>query len=454
MSITPLHILYVDDEAAYHRLFKRGILSDSRYKTETATNGEEALQRIADSQVDVVITDIRMPRMNGLALLSAIREQYPDIFVLIVTSVDSASEAVQALKAGAYDYILKPLDMDMIRKQLDKIYQHKQLLQQAITAQNDEFRFENIVGRDPAMFKLYEQIDCVAATDSTVLIHGESGTGKELIAAAIHARSNRKNHPFICVNCAAFTDTLVSSALFGHEKGAFTGALSRHIGHFESASGGTIFLDEIGDIPQQTQVSLLRVLELGSFYRVGGNSPISVDVRIVCATNRDLTLAMKEKFFREDLFYRINVVSLTAPPLRTRKADIPLLAQYFLEKFNQKIGKAIPCIEPDALALLTQHEWPGNVRELINTIERAVVFCKGSSITTEHLPATLQGTTQGKNTPLLSRQDTSLATMEQALILSVLESKSWNLSQAADALGIARGTLYSKMERYGIPKHL
>jgi DNA-binding NtrC family response regulator len=440
----------VDDEPAYGRLFRRGMVDDERYLIETAGDGEEALRALRERPADIVLTDLLMPRMDGLTLLGEIRLRYPDSFVLILTGVDSAVEAVKAMKAGAYDYILKPLDMEVVRRRLEKIVQHRLLLSETTFPADEGFRFENLVGKDPVMSDLFEQIRHVARTDTTVLITGESGTGKELVANAIHAASARRERPFVAVNCAALTETLINSALFGHEKGAFTGATERKAGFFEVASGGTIFLDEIGDILPQTQIALLRILESGTFQRVGGAETIHVDVRVICATNKDLSLAISEKDFREDLYYRINVVSLTAPPLRARKSDIPLLADFFLDKYRKKTAKDISGFSGPALALLGDYPWPGNVRELANSIEHAVVFCDSRHILPEHLPESIRD--EAKRNFLLALRDTSLASAEAALIRKILEEKAWHLSQAAEALGIARGTLYSKMERYGIHK--
>ncbi len=443
-------ILYVDDEPAYGRLFSRGMEDDDRFSVITATSGEEALRILQDCPIQIVLTDLLMPRMDGLHLLEKIKRCRPDIFVLILTGVDSADKAVKAMKAGAYDYILKPLDIAMIRLQLGKILQHRQLLQEALPPAGDGYRFENMVGKDPIMFKLFEKIQQVAQSEATVLISGESGTGKELIAEAIHARSKRCDKPFVRVNCAALTESLINSALFGHERGAFTGAAAQKIGFFEYASKGTIFLDEIGDIPIQTQVALLRVLEMGSFQRVGGTETINVDVRVICATNQDMPTAVKEKKFREDLYYRINVVSLTAPSLRERKSDIPLLAHFFLDLYQHKSAKRISSFNGPTLARLCDYPWPGNVRQLANCIERAVIFCQGRQILPEHLPDELQS--ESEHDFSLTLYDSSLASAEESLIRTVLEEKHWHLSHAAEALGIARGTLYSKMERYHIQK--
>lgn len=450
MTPEKCRILYVDDEPAYCRLFCRSMADDQRFIVKTAANGEEALRFLRKEPVEIVLTDLLMPRMDGLALLEEIKINWPEIFVLILTGLDSADKAVKAIKIGAYDYILKPLDSEMVRRQLGKILQHGNLLKEAPQPIGDEFRFENMIGKDPIMFELFEKIRHVAQSEATVLITGESGTGKELIAEAIHAGSRRSDKPFIRVNCAALTETLINSALFGHEKGAFTGAETRKAGFFEVASGGTIFLDEIGDIPIQTQVALLRIMEMGSFQRVGGTETIQVDVRVICATNQDLSAAVKEKTFREDLYYRINVVSLPAPSLRSRKSDIPLLADFFLKLYQRKTSKQIIKIDKAALALLCHYPWPGNVRQLANVIEHAVVFCQDRQILPEHLPEEL------RQPPLndfsLTLRNSSLASAEEVLIRAVLEEKDWHLTQAAEALGLARGTLYSKMERYRIRK--
>lgn len=445
-----IHILYVDDEPSYCRLFRRSMIDDERFRISTAESAAETLTLLEHTPVDIVFTDLLMPRMGGIELLEQIHQHNPDIFVLIATGVDSTAEAVRAMKAGAYDYILKPLDMEMVRRQLDRIVQHQQLLHETSLDSNKKFRFENLVGRDQAMFELFGKIRQVAQTDTTVLIHGESGTGKELIAEAIHARSPRCDEPFIRVNCAALTENLINSALFGHEKGSFTGADSRKMGLFEAANAGTIFLDEIGDIPVQTQVALLRVLELGNFQRVGGTATVQVNTRIICATNRDLADAIKQKTFREDLYYRINVISLTAPALRERTLDIPLLANFFLERYRCQTAKNIIGISKSAMSLLTNHHWPGNVRELANTIEHAVVFCQNRHITPENLPDQLRSS--GPSNFSLTLHNSSLESAEATLIHSVLQQQDWHLTKAAAALGIARGTLYSKIEKLGIVK--
>jgi len=450
MDAEKCRILYVDDEPAYCRLFCRGLADDERFIIRTAANGEDALRILREEPHEIVLTDLLMPRMDGLTLLEEIKLKWPEVFVLILTGVDSSDKAVKAMKSGAYDYILKPLDMEMIRRQLGKILQHRQLLKETPDPVGSEFRFENMIGKDQVMFELFEKIRQVAQSDATVLITGESGTGKELISEAIHAGSSRRNKPFVRVNCAALTETLINSTLFGHEKGSFTGATARKAGFFEVASGGTIFLDEIGDIPIQTQVALLRVLEMGSFQRVGGTETIQVDDRVICATNQDLSAAVKNKTFREDLYYRINVISLPAPSLRSRKTDIPLLANFFFEMYRRRTTKQISGFSGAALTQLCEYAWPGNVRQLANVIEHAVIFCPGKQILPEHLPEEV------RHPPghdfLLTLHDRSLSSVEATLILTVLEEKDWHLTQAAEALGVARGTLYSKMERYRIQK--
>ena len=445
-------ILFVDDEPAYRRSFQSNLRKwEQDLEVQTAENGLEALEILKSFAADIVFTDFRMPRMDGLTLLKEIRETYPDIFVLMLTGVDSTKDVVAAMKAGAYDYILKPFDFEMVRKSIDKILEHKKVISEEQGIDID-VSFENIIGQDQKMFEIYEKISQVAMTNASVLITGESGTGKELIAEAIHKKSQRKDKPFVQVNCAALTESLINSELFGHEKGSFTGATSRKKGYFEQADGGTIFLDEIGDVPLQTQVALLRVLELGTFQRVGGTETIKVDVRLVCATNKDLIRAIGEKTFREDLYYRINVVSLASPSLSDRKSDIPLLANYFLSKYSKDSGKKVKRISKSALKLLNDYSWPGNVRELGNAIEHAVVFCKGTELLPSNLPDEIRHLQAEPEDFSLSLSSSSLAGAEIALIRKVLEEKDWNLKQAADALDIARGTLYSKMEKYNIRK--
>jgi len=447
-------LLFVDDEGPIRRLFRSVMGQDESVLLETASDGKEALKKLKTFPADIVITDMKMPKMGGLALLEEIRIRYPDIFVVILTSYGSIEDAVKAMKAEAYDYILKPFDFDTIRRMIDKITDHKKILQKSIflgKERRKKYRFENIIGQNPKIFHVFQKIMDVAETDVTVLINGETGTGKELITNSIHFGSPRRFQPLIKVNCAALTETLINSELFGHEKGAFTGATAQKRGHFELADRGTIFLDEIGDIPIPTQISLLRVLESKTFQRVGGTTTLKVDTRVICATNKDLSHAIKEKLFREDLFYRINVAPIHIPPLRERKSDIPLLANHFLRKYCTETKKNIHRISRAAINILIRYNWPGNVREMSNTIENAVIFCKGRELIPANLPEELRKTTRKKGfTLVLSSRSLPLA--EATMIHKVLEETNWNLKQAAKELDIARGTLYSKIKKYGIKR--
>jgi DNA-binding NtrC family response regulator len=447
-------ILFVDDEKAYQKAFVRAMRKEMQFKLITASRGIEALQLLQTTPTDVVLTDIKMPEMDGWTLLKKIREHYPDIFVIAITGYGSIEDAVRAMKLGAYDYLQKPFDFDLIKMLLEKIVEHRRLIKACVVPREDQrkrYRFENIIGQDRKMFKIYEMINTVAKTSASVLITGESGTGKELIAEAIHYRSNRRNKPFHQVNCAALTESIINSELFGHEKGAFTGADSQKIGLFEKAHEGTLFLDEIGDIPLQTQVSLLRVLETGTFQRVGGTRTIKVNTRILCATNQDLSGSIQDKRFREDLFYRINVVSIDVPPLRERSLDIPLLALYFVEKYSQENAMNIKGISKSALKILSQYHWPGNVRELGNVINHALIFCKTGNIQPTNLPDNIKQASQNKQFRL-TLTSPSLPLAEATLIKKVLNENHWNLKQAALELEIARGTLYSKIKKYKLKK--
>lgn len=447
-------ILFVDDEKAYQKAFVRAMRKEMQFNLITASRGIEALQLLQTTPTDVVLTDIKMPEMDGWTLLKKIREHYPDIFVIAITGYGSIEDAVRAMKLGAYDYLQKPFDFDLIKMLLEKIVEHRRLIKACVVPREDQrkrYRFENIIGQDRKMFKIYEMINTVAKTSASVLITGESGTGKELIAEAIHYRSNRRNKPFHQVNCAALTESIINSELFGHEKGAFTGADSQKIGLFEKAHEGTLFLDEIGDIPLQTQVSLLRVLETGTFQRVGGTRTIKVNTRILCATNQDLSGSIQDKRFREDLFYRINVVSIDVPPLRERSLDIPLLALYFVEKYSQENAMNIKGISKSALKILSQYHWPGNVRELGNVINHALIFCKTGNIQPTNLPDNIKQASQNKQFRL-TLTSPSLPLAEATLIKKVLNENHWNLKQAALELEIARGTLYSKIKKYKLKK--
>ena len=444
-------LLFVDDEGDVRFFFRESLINEA-LEIETASDGREALTKLKAFHADIVVTDARMPNMGGLLLLEEIKMRHPDIFVVMTTGYGTIEDAVKAMKAGAYDYILKPFDFVSIKRVIEKITGHRGILQDKSffgTEYRKRYGFNNIIGQDAKMFSIFQKIIDVADTNATVLINGESGTGKELIAEAIHFGSSRRSEALVKVNCAAFTETLINSELFGHEKGAFTGAIAQKEGHFEIADKGTIFLDEIGDIPIPTQISLLRVLESGTFQRVGGTHKVNVDTRVISATNKDISRAVKEKIFREDLFYRINVIPIHVPPLRERKADIPLLANYFLKKCSAETKKNIFSISRAAMNILYRYDWPGNIRELANTIENAVIFCKGREIIPADLPEGSRATSHTKEFDLrLSSGSLSLA--EATIIRKVLEQKNWNLKRSAKELDIARGTLYNKIKKHGI----
>lgn len=448
-----LNIIFVDDEAGYRSSFKRVLKPMKGVKLITHSSGKDALHALKSFKADLVITDVMMPDMDGLSVLKHIKEHYPHVFVVVITCKGSIRQAVEAMKLGAYDYMEKPFDVEGVRRILNTIINHRNILSHGDYDGNERrqcYRFENIIGQDKKMFDIYETISQVASTNASVLIMGESGTGKERIAEAIHFSSPRRQKPFIKVNCAALTETLINSELFGHEKGAFTGAHATKKGHFELADQGTIFLDEIGDITLNTQIALLRVLDLGCFQRVGGTRTINVDTRLICATHQDLFKAMDNRRFREDLYYRINVVSIGLPPLRERKMDIGLLSDYFIKISAPHLNKNVTGLSSEALAILQKYHWPGNVRELSNTIERALIFAKGESILPGDLPESVRSTSQSNFSLTLSSP--TLYHAEQALITRVLVESGWNLKLAAETLGIARGTLYSKMKKLSIER--
>jgi DNA-binding NtrC family response regulator len=452
-----LKLLCVDDETISHNLLNRVIKENNSIELKTAVDGLEALTILKSFCADVVITDIRMPRMDGMELLKEIRKQYPDIFTILVTGYGSIPNAVSSIKTGAYDYLSKPFDIKEIKSLLEKIAHHKALLEEDYLdltkdrRKND--RFENIIGRDRGMFEIYKKIEDVAPTDATVLITGETGVGKELVARAIHYKSFRKENSFLELNCGAVNESLVASELFGHEKGAFTGAATMKKGYFEMADKGTLFLDEIGDVPLPVQVSLLRLLEVGAFQRVGSTRTLKADVRIVCATNKLLKDLVEENRFREDLFYRVNVVPIHIPPLRERSSDIPILVNHFVKKYSARLNKSISAISKTAMERLKTYQWPGNVRELTNVIEFIVIFCKGRTINERDLPALFHPSSSPEtgnfNIQLTSR---SLSQAESTLIKTVLMETGWNLKQSAKLLDVARGTLYSKIKKYDLKK--
>lgn len=440
-------ILIVDDEYSARDSLTKWFQVDG-FQVDSAKDAYEALDKMKSQIFDIVLLDIKMPGMDGLELQEHIRELDPNIIVIIITAFASVDTAIRAIKAGAYDYVTKPFDPDDLEHTIENAMSQRKLAQENIQlrAQIKELaNFDEIIAETPQMKRVLDMVRTVAQTDSTVLIRGESGTGKELIARAIHFNSARRNGPLISINCGAFSESLLESELFGYEKGAFTGAAKQYKGKIEIAAGGTLFLDEIGDISPKTQLDLLRVLETKKLTRLGGEKEISVDFRLITATNRDLEEAIREGRFREDLYYRLNVFTIFLPPLRERTGDIPLLANHFLKKYSAAIHKNIESISATAMDLLMSYPWPGNIRELENAIERAVVICQGNQIEAEHLPLQQTAKTFG-----FSQQ--ALETVEKEHIQRILQRTGWNVTQAAKILKIDRVTLYNKIKRYGFKR--
>jgi two-component system response regulator HydG len=440
-----MRIMVVDDEmivreSFYHWFRKYG------HHVETAANAQQALDKLEETRFDLLFVDIKMPGMDGLELLERVKAAYPETFVVIITAYGSIESAVKAMKSGASDYLLKPFKPGHIDLVMEKISQQQTLTSRYRYLENrlDEMtRFDNIVGRSPAMQQVFDLIPEVAAADAAVLITGETGTGKELVAKAIHAKSSRANQPFIAVNCGAMTETLLEDELFGHVQGAFTGADKNRKGFFEVASGGTLFLDEIGEISMKMQVDLLRVLEEKKIKRIGSSQPIAIDFRLVCATSRDLSARIRSGAFREDFYYRINVIHIGIPPLRRRKEDIPLLARHFMAKYSRETTKYVDRLAGDAEAALCAHEWPGNVRELENAVERAVVLSKSRTLTGRDF-SFLQPA------PSEKAPAQSLEEAEKRHIQEILDRCGGNVSQAARLLAINRSTLHKKIKKYNL----
>ncbi len=440
-------VLVVDDEAPMRESLKDWLAEDG-YEVGLAAGGEEAIAMVREKDWDVILLDLKMPGMDGLETLRLLKgpDSNTDAQILMMTAYGTIDTAVQAMKEGAFDYLLKPFDPDQVELEIKKIVSHRDLVvENLILRQRLEERaeFDEIVGASEKMQSIFDLICRVAPTDSTVLITGESGTGKELIARAIHGNSPRCYRPFIAVSCGALPDSILESELFGYEKGAFTGALHTKKGRFELADQGTLFLDEVGDISLKTQVDLLRVLQAKEFTRLGGQETIKVDVRILAATNRDVKKAIQENRFREDLYYRLNVISIPIPPLRERKEDIPLLVDTFIRKHCLALNREAIRIAPSAMKLLMEYDWPGNVRELENVIERALVIGKGKQISPEDLPFP-------QKEVCLAILPKSLKGMEKIHIEKILEETGWNVRQAARLMEIDRQTLYNKMKKYDI----
>jgi two-component system response regulator HydG len=447
-------VLVVDDDPA-HRTMLRTLLTGWGYTIFEADDGSTAIEKVQEKAFDLILMDIRMIKVSGLEALNEIKAFNPAIPVIIMTAYSSVETAVEALKSGAYDYLTKPIDFDELRLAMERAMDHRQLkeenrlLRQSL---GNHFDRQNIIGRSPAMVRLLETVAQVAPSEATVLITGDSGTGKEMIAGAIHFNSSRKDGPFVKLNCAAITETLLESELFGHEKGAFTGAHKRKEGRFRQAHGGSIFLDEISEMSLAMQVKLLRVLQDREVTRVGGEEVIKVDVRLIAATNKDLLQEIEAGRFREDLFYRLNVVTLNMPPLRERREDVPLLAKHFLEMFCEKNSKKIKGFTPQAMDQLLRYDWPGNVRELMNAVERAVVLSSSEYLDEEEMPLVLkEKIAEGEEHPKEAIPgDLPLEEVEKASILSTLELTGGNKSEAARRLGITRRTLHKKLKKYGV----
>jgi two-component system response regulator HydG len=438
-----IRILIVDDELVIRESLT-GWLRKSGYHVDAAEGGAAALRMLEDTPYDLLFLDIMMPVMTGIEVLERVKERYPQTLVVMITAYGSVQTAVEAMKGGASDYLMKPFDPDQLTLLTEKLMQQKKLVEENIYLREqvaEKVRFENLVGRSKAMQELFAVIQDVAASEASVLITGETGTGKELVAKAIHAKSPRCHAPFIAINCGALPEPLLESELFGYERGAFTGAVRAKKGRLEMAHRGTLFLDEVGTVPPKMQVDFLRVLETKKFHRLGGREEIKVDFRVIAATNRNLQEAIQRGEFRQDFFYRLNVISLHIPPLRDRREDIPLLARHFLERYRRETNKQIDTIHPEASATLERYDWPGNARELENAIERAVVIGKRRSLGPEEF-AFLTPSVPAAGRPC------SLRACEIAHLKKVLEEFDWNISRAAEALEINRVTLHKKIKRY------
>ncbi len=446
-------ILVVDDEES-HRMMLRAVLEESGYSIAEAADGPETIRAVEQEPFDLILLDIRMTTMDGIETLTEIRKISPFVPVLMMTAYASVKTAVEALKAGAFEYLIKPLDIEELRILVEKALEHYHLQEENLALKErlgNRFDFSKIIGKSPKMKEVFELLAQVAPTDATVLVLGESGTGKELVANAIHHNSARANQPFVKVACAALPEPLLESELFGHEKGAFTGAIARREGRFRMAHRGTIFLDEVGEMSPATQSKLLRVLQEKEFESVGSSHTMKVDVRVIAATNKDLEKEVREGRFREDLFYRLNVVPVFLPPLRERKEDIPALAAHFFSLYREKNKKELREVSGKAMDLLLRYEWPGNIRELENCIERSVIMARGEIIAPADLPPQIQAlSSQKEDSSIRLPLGLSLQEVEKTLILKTLEDTGGNRSRAAEILGINRRTLQNKLKEYGI----
>ncbi len=457
-----INILIVDDDLSLRKMLAF-VLTKEGYRVQEAVNGVDALKKLKGRYFDLVISDIRMPDLNGIELLKKIKSHDQDLPVIMITAYAATNDAIEAMKLGAEDYITKPFNLDELKIIISKSLHKKNIERENVALKeklSDKEKFENIVGADPKMHKIFELIDTIAQTDSTVLISGESGTGKELIARAIHSKSNRSAQKFISINCGALPENLLESELFGHKKGAFTDAYQDKEGLFESASRGTLFLDEISEMSQKMQVKILRAIQEKVIRRVGGNQEILIDVRIITATNRDLVESMEKGEFRSDLYYRLNVISIKVPPLRERKEDIPILMQYFLQRYNKKFAKDIQGFEKKVLECFQNYNWPGNVRELENFVERGVALGKSPVISTDSLPSEVIYNLDAPAAigadwqAMLSLGELDLTRyiddISKSIIVRALELNSGNIKKTASALQVNYRSLRYLLEKFNI----
>ncbi|GAX59156.1 response regulator [Candidatus Scalindua japonica] len=453
-------ILVVEDDEYVLGSIK-SVLDGEGYKVKTASNGLDALNLYRKAPYALVVSDLKMPQMDGFELLKQLKNEYPDVSLIMMTAYGSVRTAVEAMKIGAYDYLTKPVSAEELRLVVKRVFEKQKLIieNKLLRKELEErFGFGNIIGKSHRIQQVYDIVTQVADTDATVLITGETGTGKELVAHAIHQNSNRKNSPFVIMNCSALPETLLETELFGHEEGAFTGAIKQRTGKFEHADKGTVFFDEMSNLPLSMQAKLLRLLQEKSFERIGGNHTINVDVRIIAATNKDLKKLSEEGSFRNDLYYRLNVVPIQLPPLRERREDIPLLVSHFIEKYNKSFKKDIKSISPNALTILMSYYWPGNVRELENLVERAVIMMKGDIInevdllipTNKQQEEGLKGLYDGRITD--SSLEEFLSHCEETYITKLLKRYKGRIDSSAKISGIDSKTLYRKMKKYDINK--
>jgi DNA-binding NtrC family response regulator len=446
-------ILIADDESIIRDSIAEFLRSEG-YETQTASDGESALEIVKNGNIDILISDVRMPGMDGIQLIKQINTYASDTLVILMTAFASVETAVQALRSGAADYMLKPLDFDELALRVNSLIERKSLIRENKYMReviDRSFNFSFIIGESAAMKAVYRTIEKVGPSRSTVLVTGPSGSGKELIARAVHQRSDRKNKPFVAINCGSIPEALFESELFGHKKGSFTGAFNDHDGHFVLANNGTLFLDEIGELPLSMQVKLLRVLQEGEVKPVGAQKGSQVDVRIIAATNRNLEVEVEEGRFRDDLFYRLNIIRINAPGLEERKEDIPLLARYFLERYNTELRTSVKGISGEAMAMLMAHEWKGEVRELENVLERAVLLTDDDFIQPEDLPfPKVLDAAKQVELPDQTSLNNVLSAFERQYILHMLKNFDGNRSETARALNIDPSTLYRKMEKLGI----